>query len=943
MSTHKGKLTPMMQQFYQIKQQHPDTILFYRMGDFYEMFGEDAVIASKILQIQLTTRNKNKGNETPMCGIPLHAYEQYLNKLTSSGHKVAVCEQMEDPAQAKGLVRREVVRIITPGTVIASDLLDATRNSFLASIGWDLKKGELGIAFCDLTTGEFELDQLNIRHGMGELLELLYLYKPREILVPQSRGEKEQLFVQEFLEQAEHMLQVEGQGPHIEHLDAYHFEFHNSDRTLKEHFQVGSLAGFGVDSHPFGIQAAGALLNYLKETQKDALSHILSIKRIQKSDKMLLDESTVRNLELFEASSGSSKQNTLIHLLDATKTAMGARMLRRWMAAPLLQKTQIERRLDSVDAFLKKQDLATAMRDIFAKIGDLERIIARIAMPATSITDLVRLRESLEQVQKLPEFFQDFDGSCLYQLVDAFDPLQELCRSLQEQILPEPKTKLKDGGYINFGVNEHLDELKHLMKNGKQLIANLEAQEKEKTGISSLKIKFNRVFGYFIEVSNASKHLVPDHYVRKQTLVNNERYVTEELNELEESILSAADESIALELEIFTALKKDLQSQTGRVQKTAKVIAELDVLATFSFNALMLNYVRPELDGNPKRHVMEVKEGRHPVIESLNLDEPFIPNDIRLDSQGEFIQVITGPNMGGKSTFMRQKALIALMAQMGSFVPATQAKLPIFDRIFTRVGASDNLTRGQSTFMVEMSEAASILNNATSQSLIILDEIGRGTSTFDGISIAWAIVEHIHNLKALTLFATHYHELVLLEEQLPGVANAKVVIHEEDDNIVFLRKVVPGQADKSYGIQVARLAGLPLQVVQRAKGVLEKLEVAEQRFNSLESSTQLLRELPQEAAQEIQDPDPKPTIPTLDSALAPLPASDLEQGSEAKSDPDSVQEAPATPENGSERGNQQIDFFTVEQPWVNEIRGLDLMNTTPMQAMEFLNQLQRKI
>jgi len=884
------KQTPMMQQFYRIKQQHPDKILFYRMGDFYEMFGEDAVIAAKVLQIQLTTRNKNQKNAIPLCGVPIHAYDQYLNKLTNAGLKVAVCEQTEDPAKAKGLVRREVVRIVTPGTIIAPDLLDATTNNFISAIWIDHKKKLLGVAFCDLSTGEFEIEDVDISSGMGQLLEMLYLFKPKEILLSDNPGDQENEIIGELTAELRQAMIENFNGASIETIDFFHFDFRNNQRLLQEHFSVSSLSGFGIEGLSAGICAAGAVLNYLRETQKDALIHIVSIKRVQNNQRMLLDESTILNLELFENSASFGRKQTLFHLLNHCKTAMGARKLRRWMSAPLFSKEEIVRRHEIVEILFKQHNQTDKIRHVLTKVGDLERIIARISMPQPMIGDLVRLRESIEPLKQLEDLLSKIESVTVFELVKDFDSLDDLFQELRAYILPEPSLKLKMGGYIQAGIDEKLDELRNLTKNGKQLIANLEATEKTKTGITSLKIGYNRVFGYYIEVSNASKHLVPENYIRKQTLVNNERYVTEELKELEESILTAEDESKILELEIFGALKERLVKEVKRIQKTSQIIARVDVLSTFAYTAEMNNYVRPSMDDNPNIRNIRIKECRHPVIESLNMDEPFIPNDVSLSSETEYIMVITGPNMGGKSTYMRQTAIVALMAQMGSFVPAQEAKLPVFDRIFTRVGASDNLTRGQSTFMVEMSEAASILNNATAKSLIILDEIGRGTSTFDGISIAWAIIEYIHKLNALTLFATHYHELVLLEKQLAGVCNAKVVVHEEEKKLVFLRKVVAGQTDKSYGIQVARLAGLPNPVIDRAIEVIHKLKVAEKNISH----------------------------------------------SEIVSD---------DPESGNQfcHENEQLSFLPPEQSWMKELREFDINNNTPMQSMEFLSKLQKLI
>ncbi len=885
-----AKQTPMMQQFYRIKREHPDKILFYRMGDFYEMFGDDAVKAAEVLQIQLTSRNKNKEDSIPLCGIPVHAYDQYLNKLTRAGFKVAVCEQTEDPAQAKGLVKREVVRIVTPGTVVAPDLLDASENSFLCAIWGKHKARQVGIAFCDLSTGEFEIEDLDTKSGFGGLMELLYQYQPKEILLPRTTGESESIFYEGIIHQLRQVSGFQLDTPHIEYLEAFLFDHRNNLRLLEEHFSVGSMAGFGIDGLPNALSAAGAVLNYLKETQKDALTHIRQIRRVQHEDRMLLDESTVRNLELLETVGGGQQKHTLIYLLDHCRTAMGSRRLRRWMLAPLRRLDRIEQRLEQVSSFLDQVALTDKLRSLLSRIGDLERLIARISMPVTHINDLLKLRESLASLPQFKSLLQESDNERILEMGDGFDALDDIWQLLRDHILPEPSRKVKEGGYIMPGVDSKLDELKSLMKNGKQLIANMEADERAKTGISSLKIGYNKVFGYYIEVSNASRHLVPESYIRKQTLVNNERFVTESLKELEESILTAEDEAVQLEMAILDTVKEKLQKEIPRIQKASQSIARVDVLSTFAYNAGTYNYSCPELCDDPNRREIDIREGRHPVIESLNFDEPFIPNDVSLDSERQYVMVITGPNMGGKSTYMRQTALIALMAQMGSYIPARSAALPVFDRIFTRVGASDNLTRGQSTFMVEMSEAASILNNATADSLIILDEIGRGTSTFDGISIAWAIIEHIHRLGALTLFATHYHELILLEDQLEGVRNAKVVVREDEKKLIFLRKVITGQTDKSYGIQVARLAGLPSEVVKRAEEVVSDLKDAEKKL--IEKDEISVKE-------------------TTETMIVPK--------------------------------NIQLSFFPNAPDWLEELKSFDLNSHSPLEVMAFLESIKKKI
>lgn len=887
-----AKQTPMMQQFNKIKERYSDAILFYRMGDFYEMFGDDAVIAAKVLQIQLTSRNKNKENAIPMCGVPHHAFEQYLNKLTAAGHKVAICEQTEDPSQAQGIVKRDVVRVVTPGTVTASDLLDASTNNFICSLYYQLKQKKIGIAFCDLTTGEFDLDEIEIVPGIRNLIDLLLIYQPKEILLPRISGsDSKSQSEHEFQDQLLNVFQSLTQKPYIEYIDYFLYQNKSCNRNLCEHFKVSNLAGFGLDGVTSGISAAGALLAYLKETQKDALAHLNRIKRVQKHDKMFLDEATIRNLEIFQNAIGLAPTNaTLFGLLNNTKTAMGGRKLRRWLSSPLIDINAIRHRLTIVDALIKQISIVKEIRDILNRIGDLERLISRITMPNANIFDLVKLRESIDVMRKLKIKFNELNGHEIQSVVSEFDDLSDIYELLISYILDAPKNKIKEGGFINHGINDQLDHFRDLMKNGKQLIANMEAQEKDKHKISSLKIGFNRVFGYYIEISNIYKDKIPEHYIRKQTLVNSERYITEELKELEESILTAEDESKALELELYQNLKQRLLNETSRIQNTASVLSEIDVFCCFADNALQLNYTQPEFYDHPNAQKVEIVDSRHPVIEQLDLEEPFIPNDVFLDAKNKFISIITGPNMGGKSTYMRQMALIAMMAQIGSFVPAKSAKLPVFDRIFTRVGAADNLTRGQSTFMVEMSEASAIINGATANSLIILDEIGRGTSTFDGISIAWAMIEHIHQTKSLTLFATHYHELILLEETLAGVSNSKVVVEEENENIIFLRKVVPGKADKSYGIQVARLAGLPKEVVSNANKVLKKLEAAEKKFRNIETNN----------------------------------------------------EKPANGENAVQE-HFQTSFMPPEEPWVAEIKKFDINRKTPFQAMEFLHKLKKKI
>lgn len=907
-----SKETPMMRQFNHIKQQHQDKILFFRMGDFYEMFGEDAVVASKALQIQLTTRNKNQESAMPMCGIPFHACEQYLNKLTSAGHKVAICDQVEDPAQATGLVKREVVRIITPGTIVSPELMEAGDNHYLGAFFPNLKKKWVGLSFCDLSTGEFEVTQVSLEEGIHRVLELLLIYRPKELLIPFSKSEKETQFIKEILQQVELSVSPPNGKSIAEYLDVYQFDYSNCKKALEEHFSTSSLAGFGIDSLKEGVCAAGAILQYLQETQKNALSHINQIRTIKRKDKMLLDESTLRNLEIFESPGSYKSQNSLLGLVDKTETPMGARLLRKWLSAPLLSAQEIQKRHDAVEEFLKQFTLCEEIREVFSDIGDLERNIVRISLPTVSILDLIRLRTSLSHLPRLTPLFQQLSSPLVSSLIEQHQDLKEMHEILESTFQEDPALKPKNGGFIREGIHEKLDELRNLTQNGKQLIANLEAKERQATKINGLKVKYNRVFGYYIEVSNASKHLVPDRYIRKQTLVNAERFITEELKELEESILTAEDESKALEFQLFEEVRQKFEEATPEIQGEAEIISQLDVLSCFAWLATMYNYIRPEMLNQSDSSKIEIVESRHPVIETLNFEEPFIPNDVSLSSDNHFIMLITGPNMGGKSTYMRQVALIAYMAQVGIYVPASQAKLPIFDRIFTRVGASDRLTRGESTFMVEMHEAASILHNATDQSLIILDEIGRGTSTFDGISIAWAIVEHLHKTKAITLFATHYHELTLLGEKLSGVCNYNVSVKEENDNIIFIRKIVAGSADKSYGIQVAKLAGLPPSVINKASEVLEKLEAAEQKFAGFEDEPKIRQ------ASSVHEPEP------------------IYHKRNTRS-PSLQQESPQVEEN------LQMSFIPSEETWVKELLDFDLNHSTPFKAMEFLYELQKKV
>ena len=915
--------TPMMRQFNAIKKEHPDKLLFYRMGDFYEMFGDDAIVGAKVLQIALTSRDKKKS--LPMCGVPYRAYEQYLNKLTMAGYKVVICEQMEDPAKAQGLVARDVVRVVTPGTTVSPQLIDPDRNHYLLAINVELRSQCLGIAFADLSTGEFEVVEFNL-HETQRFYDFIIQLAPQEILLTQSRSEAESMFLEELMQRMKQFLderntsevssgvsENEKMGVADGHvtpstglfnfIDPYHFDKEATKRILKKHFETLNLSGFGVDDLPHAISAAGALLRYLEETQKCDLSHFTALRRHSFEKTMLLDDATVVNLELFDSQSGTRK-HTLFHILNYTQTPMGARLFRQWLRQPLLDLEAINERFDSVEEFRVNFMLCEKLRESLGSIQDLPRIMGRINLPVAGINDIVALRESLKPVQKLPLYLVEFQSPLLKIISDNFDPLTKLLDLLHRQFFETPSVKLREGGFMAAGISEELDELRNISRNSKQLLNEMLLNEREKTGIGSLKISYNKVFGYYLEVSNVHKTSVPDNYIRKQTLVNAERYITSELKEFEEKIFTAEDRIGELEYELFQKLKTEINTNTRQVQKTAQDIAIVDTLAGLAYAAEHYQYVRPVLHPLQAPRKLYLKDCRHPVIEQIDLGEVFVPNDLDLVENKCRIMLITGPNMAGKSTYMRQVALNVLMAQCGSFVPATSAEISVVDRIFTRVGASDNLTLGQSTFMLEMNEAAAILNNATDRSLIILDEIGRGTSTFDGISIAWAIVEHLQKLNALTLCATHYHELTALAQELDSVANFSIRLEEEGEQIIFLRKIVPGEADKSYGVQVARLAGLPKSLVKRALEVMEQLE-----------ETSMVHHLP-------------------------IPIDEAEQKQEL------LTEASYKSNNllsASEDTANQLSLFPEESVYLDELRKLNLNEMTPLQALNYLHEITHRL
>ena len=805
-------LTPMMKVYCETKEKYRDCILFYRLGDFYEMFFEDALIASKELEITLTGKDCGLEERAPMCGVPFHAVDGYLNKLVSKGYKVAICEQLEDPKQAKGLVKRDVIRVVTPGTNLDAQALDESRNNYLMCIV--CMEDRYGLSVADISTGEYLVTELD---GEKKLLDEINKFSPSEIICNHS------FYVSGVdIEDMKERLRIS-----VFSLDSWYFDDVLCARNLMEHFHVSSLSGLGLDAYSCGIIAAGALLQYLIETQKTSIANLTALTPYSISKYMVLDSSTRRNLELCETLREKNKRGSLLWVLDKTKTAMGARLLRRYLEQPLIEKEEIMQRLDAVEELKDNAITREELREYLNPVYDLERLISRISYQTANPRDLVAFKTSLSMLPHIKYIMKSLQSPLLVQLQEEMDELADLFALVDTAIVDEPPISIRDGGFIKEGYNEEVDRLRHAKTEGKSWLAKLEAEEREKTGIKTMKVKYNKVFGYYLEVTNSYKDMVPDYYTRKQTLTNAERYITPELKELEETILGSEDKLTALEYDLYVEVRGKIADEILRIQKTAHAIAGVDVFASLALVAERGNYVKPSIN---EKGVLDIKNGRHPVVEKMIPNDMFIANDTYLDNGKSRISIITGPNMAGKSTYMRQTALIVLMAQIGSFVPADAAKIGLVDRIFTRVGASDDLASGQSTFMVEMTEVANILRNATRNSLLILDEIGRGTSTFDGLSIAWAVVEYISNPKLLgakTLFATHYHELTELEGKLPGVNNYCIAVKENGDDIVFLRKIIQGGADKSYGIQVAKLAGVPDVVIERAKALAEELTNAD--------------------------------------------------------------------------------------------------------------------
>ena len=875
-------LSPMMAQYMETKKQYSDCILFYRLGDFYEMFFDDALTASKELEITLTGKECGLEERAPMCGVPYHAVDSYLSRLVQKGYKVAIAEQMEDPKLAKGLVKREVIRVVTPGTITSAQALDETKNNYLMGIVYLADK--MGVSVADITTGDFLVTEVSTDRA---LFDEINKFSPAEVICNDAFSMSG--ISLEDLKDRYHFT--------VSALDSHFFQDDSCRKVLREHFKVGSLEGLGLGDYDCGVIAAGAVLQYLYETQKSTLDHLTTIVPYATGNYMVLDSSTRRNLELLETMREKQKRGSLLWVLDKTRTAMGARLLRTWIEQPLISREEILKRQNAIEElnlnYISREELGEYLNPVY----DLERLIGRISYKTANPRDLLAFRNSIAMVPHIKRLLGEFTSDALKELEQELDPLEDLEDLITRAIVEEPPITVREGGMIRDGYNEEADRLRHAKTEGKTWLAELEARERESTGIKNLKVKYNKVFGYYFEVTNSFKDLVPEYFIRKQTLTNAERYTTDELKNLEDVILGAEDKLFSLEYDLFCGVRDAIAAEVVRIQKTARAVAAVDVFVSLSVVATRSNYVKPQIN---EKGTIQIKGGRHPVVEKMMRDDMFVANDTILDNSRNRISIITGPNMAGKSTYMRQTALIVLMAQIGSFVPADQANIGICDRIFTRVGASDDLASGQSTFMVEMTEVANILRNATRNSLLILDEIGRGTSTFDGLSIAWAVVEHISNTRLLgakTLFATHYHELTELEGLMSGVTNYCIAVKEQGDDIVFLRKIVKGGADKSYGIQVAKLAGVPDSVISRAKELVEQLVDSD--------LTARTREIAEGNAPAGHKPVPKPD--------------DVEM-------------------------SQLTLFDTVrEDDIIEELKNLELGNMTPIDALNTLYRMQTKL
>jgi DNA mismatch repair protein MutS len=876
-----AKLSPMMEQYVATKEKYKDCILFYRLGDFYEMFFDDAILASKELEITLTGKDCGMEERAPMCGIPFHAADTYINQLVKKGYKVAIGEQVEDPKLAKGLVKREVIRIVTPGTNLSSESLEESKNNYLMCISYVGKN--YGISVTDLSTGVFKTCQIQ---QAEKVVDEINKFQPSEVLYQAGVEQVEEI----------HAVCERLQVSHTEAPD-YYFNLETDEETLKRQFHINSIEGLGLKDSPACVASCGALMQYLHETQMSSLSHINHIETYSVDSFMILDSATRRNLELTETLRDKQKRGSLLWVLDKTKTAMGARKLREFVEQPLLYKDAIEKRLDAIEAINKELIVREELREYLNTIYDLERLLTRIALKTANPRDLLAFKTSIQYLPDIYNLLRELPCERINEIYEDYDSLEDLYDLLEQAIVEEPPVSIKEGGIFKQGYRDEIDELRLAKTECKTWLADLESKEREKTGIKGLKIKYNKVFDYYFEVTNSFKSLVPDYFIRKQTLVNAERFTTDELNTLSGKILGAEDKLYALEYDCYVELREKLAAALVRVQKMAGYIAELDALCSLAYVADKNNYVRPSLNTDG---VIDIKGGRHPVVEKMLANDSFVENDTYLNNAESRISIITGPNMAGKSTYMRQTALITLLAQIGSFVPAESANIGLCDRIFTRVGASDDLASGQSTFMIEMNEVANILRNATKDSLLILDEIGRGTSTFDGLSIAWAVVEYIADpniLGAKTLFATHYHELTELEGKLSSVNNFCIAVQEEGDDIVFLRKIIKGGADRSYGIQVARLAGVPEPVLKRAREICNEL-------------------IDSDITTKVKDIDIKPAL----------------------------SEQPKKKETRSS-DYEQLSLFSspVEMTIANELKTMDLNNMTPIKAMLYLQELQERL
>lgn len=882
-------MTPMMEMYCKTKEEYKDCILFYRLGDFYEMFFDDAITASRELEITLTGKDCGMEERAPMCGIPYHAYENYMNRLVEKGYKVAICEQVEDPKQAKGLVKREVVQIVTPGTNMSVGSLNETKNNYLMSIFYD---DRYGISFADITTGDFFTTEVE---SLSKVMDEISKFVPVEILVNEAVSLEENgsigISLLNLREKDHTMITV---------MENWYYDYDMDERLIKDQFHMMNLEGLGLKDYPNAVRSVGCLLYYLKDTQKGSVDHINHISTYHVEDFVVLDSASRRNLELCETMRDKNKRGSLLWVLDKTKTAMGARMLRSMVEQPCIRKERIENRLDAIEALNNSMITRDELREYLSAVYDLERLMTRITLKTANPRDLIAFKNSIAILPHVKAILQEFEKGLLAEYEQELDELTDLYTAIEAAIVEEPPILVKEGGIIRDGYNETVDMLKNAKTDGKNWLIELEAKEREATGIKNLKIKFNKVFGYYFDVTNSFKNMVPEHFIRKQTLANSERYSSDELEDIAGKILGAEDRLFGLEYDLFVELRDNLAKEVKRVQKAAKIIADLDALASLAYVAEKNHFVRPSINEEGR---IEIREGRHPVVEKVLDNDSFITNDTLLDNDLNRVSIITGPNMAGKSTYMRQVALIVLMAQIGSYVPAQSADIGIVDRIFTRVGASDDLASGQSTFMVEMSEVANILRNATANSLLILDEIGRGTSTYDGLSIAWAVVEYISSkdlLGAKTLFATHYHELTELEGKLESVNNYCISVKESGEDIVFLRKIIKGGADKSYGIQVAKLAGVPEVVLARAR----------------------------EIADELSEHDITVT------AAADIMPKMLEN----------------TAKRNGKKGNNkdtdgQLSLFgnAQESSVVADIKALDLSNMTPMKALLYLNDLQERL